>query len=158
MKRGGKTISLNEELINGLSGKKLNILVLTETWCGDAAQNTPFLGLLEDTFDDVNIKILLRDEHLDLMNLHLTSGGMSIPKFIFLDEEYNIVGDWGPRPAPLQKMVLNNRDSENPIPYSEFSIEIQKWYNADKSVTLQQEILDLLVNDNITLSSQVTEL
>ena len=55
-------------------------------------------------------------------------------------------------------MVLDNRDSENPIPYSEFSIEIQKWYNADKSVTLQQEILDLLVNDNITVSSKIAEL
>ncbi|MFP5471059.1 MAG: thioredoxin family protein [Bacteroidia bacterium] len=144
MKRAEKTIKINAKLADKLQNAKLNIIALTETWCGDASQNTPILGLLEREFSGVKVSMLLRDEHHDIMNRHLTNGGMAIPKFIFLDGHFNIIGEWGPRPKPLQKMVLDNKNSKHPIPHDEFSIEIQKWYNQDKSETLQSEITALL--------------
>ena len=79
-------------------------VVLTEAWCGDAAQNMPLLHLAAEGSDKIDFKVLLRDENTEIMNDYLTNGGMSIPKLVIFEGE-NEIGTWGPRPAPLQQMV-----------------------------------------------------
>lgn len=57
-------------------------LVLSEPWCGDAAQSVPVLAVMAQAAPAVELRLLLRDAHLDLMDRYLTAGGRSIPKLV----------------------------------------------------------------------------
>lgn len=147
MKRWDKKIELSQDMKMALNHLNCTFdwVVISEAWCGDAAQNLPVLAAVAEASDKINLHIILRDENPEIMDDYLTNGGRSIPKLIvFRSDSGNEVTTWGPRPAELQKMVMDNKYSENPIPYSEFSIEIQKWYNNDKGQTLQKEVLEMI--------------
>lgn len=117
-------------------------IVLTEGWCGDAAHALPILHKLSEASEKVEVKYILRDEHPELMDQFLTNGGRSIPKVIRLDANTNeVLTTWGPRPAVIQNRIMENKNSSNPIPYQELSLETQKWYAKDKGKTIQLEFL-----------------
>ncbi|GGM73103.1 thioredoxin [Dyadobacter beijingensis] len=117
--------------------------ILTEAWCGDAAQNIPTIVAASLSNPLINIRLLLRDEHPALMDEYLTNGGRSIPKLIAVDENYNEVFTWGPRPAGAQALLKEYK--ANPVKtYAEFSEDIQRWYIADKTESIQQELQALL--------------
>jgi hypothetical protein len=119
-------------------------LVITEGWCGDAAQNLPILNTIAEAIEGIDLKLILRDEHLDIMDQFLTNGGRSIPKLIAIEKESNeIIGVWGPRPYKAQQMMVEFK--ENPtVEYSEFVKEVQLWYARDKGKSVEKEIIDLL--------------
>jgi hypothetical protein len=115
-------------------------IVLTEGWCGDAAHTLPIIHKLSELSKIVEVKYILRDEHPELMNQFLTNGGKSIPKVIRLDASTKeVLSSWGPRPIEVQENIIRNKNAENPIPYSELSIQTQKWYAKDKGQTIQLE-------------------
>jgi hypothetical protein len=118
-------------------------LVITEAWCGDAAHNLPFMAKMADLMQQVSLRIVLRDENLELMDLFLTNGARSIPKLIRLDENLEVIGTWGPRPATLQAMVMENKKSQA-YTYAEFSEVVQTWYNKNKGQEIEQEFIALL--------------
>jgi len=118
-------------------------LVITEAWCGDAAQNIPLIAKMAALLENVSLRFVLRDEHSGLMDLYLTIGARSIPKLIRLNKNLDVVGTWGPRPAALQKMVLENK--RNPtVPAAEFSEMVQTWYNTNKGADIEKEIMALI--------------
>ncbi|WP_106496823.1 thioredoxin family protein [Lentibacillus sp. Marseille-P4043] len=96
-----------------IKDKNLRVIVLTEDWCGDAMLNIPILlRLAEQT--NMPVRMLLRDQNLDLMDQYLTNGkSRSIPIFIFIDEEGNEVAKWGPRAENIQHFV---EDSQSNLP------------------------------------------
>lgn len=144
-KRIAKTAVLMPELVEKIKTlPKQTWLLITESWCGDAANSVPLLAKLAELNLALDLRIVLRDENLSLMDQFLTKGGRSIPKLIALDEELNVQFDWGPRPQELQKIYWDWRESENKVPYSEFNLVIQKWYNDNKSVEIQKEIGELI--------------
>jgi hypothetical protein len=88
-----------------IKSKRLRVIVLTEDWCGDAMLNVPILLRLAEA-TDINVRMLLRDQNLTLMDQYLTNGkSRSIPIFIFIDENGNEVAKWGPRAKKLQQFV-----------------------------------------------------
>lgn len=87
-----------------LKDKNLRILVITEDWCGDAMVNMPILLHIAKEID-AEVKVVYRDQNLDLMDRYLTNGGRSIPKFIYLNENFDELGHWGPRAEPVQQLV-----------------------------------------------------
>ncbi|GAB3508844.1 thioredoxin family protein [Spirosoma knui] len=115
-------------------------LVLTESWCGDAAQIIPVLDRIAETSPNITFRLLLRDQNPDLMNAYLTNGGRSIPKLICLHSEtLTEVGTWGPRPAGLQAQ-MNEWRSEK-LSLDEAVERAQRWYNADQTQSTQAELL-----------------
>lgn len=146
MERLDKTVALNADLLEKLNGlkRKQVWLVITEAWCGDAAQNIPVLNLMAIQSPNVELKLVLRDENLELMDQYLTNGGRSIPKLIMLDAEtHEELGVWGPRPAGAQLLLAEHK--ANPTEsHAEFTKKVQLWYAHDKSLSLQQEIFELL--------------
>jgi len=115
-------------------------LVLTEAWCGDAAQSIPVMGALSRINPLIDLRFLLRDENPDLMDQYLTNGvSRSIPKLIALDTvTLEELFTWGPRPAPLQEIFAKMK--ADGLPYSDMKEELQRWYNKDKTATIQQEL------------------
>lgn len=120
----------------------IKLLVITEPWCGDSAFGLPVINKFASDLN-IELKILLRDEHLDLINLHLTNGGMSIPKLLLLNQNYEVLGDWGPRPSSLQDLVMKWK-YEDQVSTEELQINVQKWYNNDKGQSILNELLLLL--------------
>lgn len=145
MNRLDKTIELDAELKERLAAIpcKINWLVLTEAWCGDAAQNIPILAKMAEASNNIHLKLILRDENLEIMDKYLTNGGRAIPKLIVLDSELKEIATWGPRPAEVQQMVIDNKLNAK-LPYAEFAKVVQKWYAQDKGRSLQREILAVI--------------
>jgi hypothetical protein len=123
--------------------RKLDWWVITETWCGDAAQSLPVIAKLAELNSNITLKIILRDEHPEWMSRYLTNGSRAIPKLVVMDalsgEEYVV---WGPRPAEAQKIAVEltqkGADKESK------GLTIQKWYNEDKGLSIQNELNALL--------------
>ncbi|WP_415375888.1 thioredoxin family protein [Patiriisocius sp. Uisw_017] len=146
MRRLDKTTKISEEATRLFLNysKKVTWLVLTESWCGDAAQSMPVINKLANVAQNVSYKVVLRDEHPALMQHFLTNGGMSIPKLIAIDDASKIVlGHWGPRPTEATKMVTDHKQKHGTIT-PEFKQELQVWYTKDKGVSIVEDIEKIL--------------
>lgn len=127
--------------------RRINLKIITEPWCGDAAQIVPALARIAELTDKIEAEIVLRDENEELMSRHLTNGAKAIPVAVIIDTETNeVLGQWGPRPTVAQQMVLdykakpeNERSS-----FDEFVQEMQQWYNKDKTASIQNELIQKL--------------
>ena len=151
MKRWDKTLRLSEEqekIIKALNNKVI-WLVLTESWCGDAAPTLPAMNKIASLNPDIAMMVLLRDEHTELMDHFLTNGARSIPKLIMLDtNSLEVLGEWGPRPAKAAKMVVDYKQVHGKLT-AEFREELQNWYNKDKGQESLKELIDLLALVNV---------
>lgn len=145
MKRLAKTASLSDALIEKINQvkRKTYFLVISEAWCGDAAQNVPLIAKATEFSSNIELKIILRDENLDIMDAFLTNGGRSIPKVIAIDaESLEVIGKWGPRPQAAQKLMLELKAKN--APYAEISERLQRWYIEDKTNSFQADFLELI--------------
>lgn len=146
MKRWAKTFKLDEATRAQIAkrNKPLTWLVLTESWCGDAAHATPIMDAFVQENPNIELKILLRDENLELMDAFLTQGARSIPKLIAFDNtRKELLGSWGPRPTPATAMV-NIFKAEHGKLTPEFKQDLQVWYNKDKGKAIAADLLELL--------------
>lgn len=142
MKKWVKTGKISEEITNCIkeSSQKLSFLVITETWCGDAAQNIPFLAKMVELNPEWEMRLVFRDENEALINQYLTNGGKSIPKVIVMDESGNELFNWGPRPALAQKLVVDYKNKPEPKEeYAAFAESLHLWYAKNRGVALQEE-------------------
>ena len=144
MKRLDKTIKISEESTTEIQKVKeaQTWLVITEGWCGDAAQNLPVIDKMAALNKVIDLKIVLRDENLELMDLFLTNGGRSIPKLIALDKDNNVLNTWGPRPTVATKMVADYKAKHESL-NAEFKENLQVWYNKNKGQSLQDDFIKL---------------
>ena len=146
MKRFDKTLKVDENTIDKIKSirQEITFLVLTESWCGDAAPALPVMNKIAALNPNISFKIVLRDENLELMKRFLTDGAMSIPKLILLeDSTKNVLGDWGPRPGIAAKMADDYKEEHGKLT-PEFKQGLQLWYNKDKGQHILQELLQLL--------------
>lgn len=119
-------------------------LVIAEGWCGDAAQILPVINKMADVSDNIDLRIVLRDDNPDLMNLFLTNGTRSIPKLIIIDVETGeVVNDFGPRPQGAKQLILDYKTAHGIIDETA-KIDLQKWYLTDKGISTQKEIMVLI--------------
>ncbi|WP_226294148.1 thioredoxin family protein [Aquimarina algicola] len=146
MKRLDKTIKIEDAAVEHFSKteKKVSWLVLTEGWCGDAAQSLPVINKITELNENIDLKIVLRDENEELMNQFLTNGGKSIPKLIgYNPENKEVLYSWGPRPSTATKMV-NDYKAEHGGLDAEFKQDLQVWYNKNKGANVVEDLLALL--------------
>ena len=147
MKRLDKTLQISEDTIATINSIKepQTWLTITEGWCGDAAQNLPVINKIAAINPNINLKVVLRDENLELMDLFLTNGGRAIPKLIALDAEHNVIFTWGPRPSVATKMVVDYKAKNGNLD-AQFKQDLQVWYNKDKGKSVQEDIVRLLIH------------
>jgi hypothetical protein len=147
MKRLDKTIKISDKTsiaMNTISQPQ-TWLVIAEGWCGDAAQNLPIIHKIAETSNLVNLKVVLRDDNEDLMNLFLTNGGKSIPKLVVLDKNNNVLNTWGPRPTIAAQMVTNYK-TEYGVIDANLKQNLQVWYNKNKGENIQDDFIKLVRN------------
>jgi hypothetical protein len=140
-----KKIELTDEIKNVLGNikKPQNWVVLAESWCGDVPHSLPIIHEMAMFQPLITLRILLRDNNLDIMDAYLTNGGRSIPKLIAFDAKFDkVFFTWGPRPVALQEEIDKLKTLETLFPaIAEMS---QKWYNKDRGRHVQEELLNCL--------------
>lgn len=146
MRRWDKTVKLSEEAkskIENFDGK-VTWLVISESWCGDAAHVMPVINKVAELNDNIDYKVVLRDENDALMNQFLTNGGKAIPKLIMIDNDTNeVINTFGPRPSVATDMV-NAYKTEHGQLTPEFKEDLQRWYNKNKGQSIVVDLLNLL--------------
>ena len=131
-------ISARVEALHG----QWHLLVLSEDWCGDSINIVPIVAKLTESVSNMDMRILSRDENLDIMDTHLTGGkSRSIPIVILLNPKFEECGWWGPRPRELQKWVVEEGMS---LPKDERYRQIRTFYARDKGLTTMSEIVEML--------------
>ncbi|WP_147677208.1 thioredoxin family protein [Algibacter pacificus] len=146
MKRWDKTIKISEGDKKQIEAfeKKTTWLVITESWCGDAAHVLPAINKIAELNDNIDMKVVLRDENLELMDAFLTNGGRAIPKLIMIDDATgDVYNTFGPRPSEATNLV-NRFKAENGALTAEFKEDLQHWYNKDKGQNIIKDITKIL--------------
>jgi hypothetical protein len=119
-------------------------LVLSEGWCGDAAQLLPIFNKMANASDKIELKILFRDENEALVNQFLTNGAKAIPKIIILEKQsLEVKGSWGPRPEGAANLIKSYK-SQYGVVDETAKTELQLWYLHDKGLSTQNELIQLM--------------
>ncbi len=144
MRRLEKTVVIGESLREKTQsvGRKMIWLIITEGWCGDAAQNIPIIEKIAAESVNIETRYILRDENLELMDEYLTNNARSIPKLIALDAEtLEEIGTWGPRPQAAMDYFyeMKAKGLEKP----QMMENLQRWYLQDKEKSVQTEFENL---------------
>lgn len=138
-----KHATVSNELVERILalGGRWHLLALNEDWCGDSVNILPYVARLADGAHNLEFRILGRDANPDIMDEHLTRGSRSIPVIILYDENFIECGWWGPRPAELQRWVL---EEGLQLPKPDRYKQVRTWYARDRGVTTMQELVTKL--------------
>lgn len=131
-----------------------HLLALSEDWCGDAVNVLPVVARLAEALPNVDLRVLARDDNLDIMDAHLTGGrSRSIPVVILYDAGFRERGWWGPRPGELQEWVMGEGMKMEPGPrYA----ETRRFYARDRGAAIVAEVLDLIRSAAIAGTGRVS--
>ena len=146
MNRLDKTLKITDDVSSFLENldKEYIWLVISEGWCGDAAQILPIINKMALLSDKIDMKIALRDHNEELMNQFLTNGNKSIPILILIEKEtLKVINHFGPRPKPAIDLVKNYKEKFGIIDET-IKTDLQKWYLTDKGISTQEEIIELM--------------
>ena len=142
MTRVDKTVNLTDELSSIIDQFKANykFLVITEGWCGDAAQIIPvFNKIAVASLGKIDLRFVLRDKNLPLIDAHLTNGGRAIPVLIVLNETADqVLATWAPRPHVLQELLKEWKKETTEMPV--LAEKLHSWYAKDKTQSTQAEL------------------
>jgi hypothetical protein len=147
MNRLEKTIRISTDNTQKLKAvqKEYIWLVLSEGWCGDAAQILPIANKMAEISSKIEMRIVFRDENDALMNLFLTNGAKAIPKLIVLDKNtLAVLGDFGPRPEGAKQLILDYKAKYGVVDETA-KTDLQLWYLQDKGLSTQNEIMNLML-------------
>ena len=145
IKRLGKTVTVDGETRSAVLSltRPLFWLIITEGWCGDAAQGIPVIEKIAAGSPLITTHYILRDQYPELIGSYLTDGAKSIPKLICLDAETLVeLGTWGPRPQKAQQYFVEMR--EEGMEKSDIMEQLQRWYLKDGGLEIGKELSELL--------------
>ncbi len=123
--------------------EKQTWLAISEPWCGDAAQTLPFVNKIAELSENIDLKIVLRDEHTELMDQFLTNGSKSIPKLVILNDQFEVLAHWGPRSQAATKLVVDYKTEHGQLD-DDFKKQLQVWYNKDKGESIVNELATIV--------------
>lgn len=144
--RWDKHGKLSKELKNKLKdiSRDMVWLVINEGWCGDGAQTLPFIAKMAEESEHIELKIILRDQNLEVMDQFLTNGARSVPKLIAIDKHTKrVLGTWGPRPYEANELYWHAKNDPD-IPNKRAVESLHLWYARDKGRSIQKEFIQLL--------------
>ncbi|UPT66932.1 MAG: thioredoxin family protein [Sphingobacteriales bacterium JAD_PAG50586_3] len=140
-----KQYKLTDELLAAIEAlaNPIHWLVITEHWCGDSAQSLPVIArIAEASAGKIKLHIVYRDENTELIDQFLTNGGRSIPVLLQLNNDYELLTKWGPRPVAAQELLYKLK--EDNVAHDDYITIIHKWYADDKAASISKELVELI--------------
>lgn len=132
-----------KELVSKIHGRQ-TWLLLTEPWCGDSAQCLPYISALAEPNSNIDLRLILRDENLDIMDDFLTNGSRSIPRLVVFDEDGNELIQWGPRPQEAQTVFIEAKESG--LEKTGILEKLHLFYGRNRGAALLTEFKTILQN------------
>ena len=126
-------------------------MVITENWCGDSAQNLPYIAKIASLNQKIELRIVLRDSNPNIMDNYLTNGTRSIPILASFDDGGNELFRWGARPKAAQELVSELKRQGFEKKY--YLEKLHSWYARNRGTDIEREILQLLKNTNLIKNS-----
>lgn len=124
------------------AGSGWRLLVVTVPGCSDSVNSIPYLASLVDQLPGVEMRLVMRDDGLSVMEAHRTPDGRAAtPTVILLDAEYRERGCWIERPGPLIAWLTENDDKLNS---GELFDGKMKWYDEDRGASSLEELVQVL--------------
>lgn len=117
-------------------------MIISETWCGDSAQNIPFFAKVAELNLNIDLRLIMRDENSDIMDLYLTNGTRSIPILVSFDDSGNEIFRWGPRPQEGKKLFADLKAQG--LDKSIILEKLHLWYGRNRGSALESELKELL--------------
>ena len=148
-----KTFTASEELkevISQITEPQI-WAIISEDWCGDSAQNLPYIAELTKLNPLIELKIFPRDRNLDIIDLYLTNGTRSIPKLVAFDSDGNELFQWGPRPKQAVELIAKLKAEGKTK--EEFLEQLHLWYGRNRGTELLKELSELIKNVLINVRS-----
>ena len=122
--------------------KRMHWIIITEGWCGDAAQQLPIIEKLADLNPLITTYYVLRDDNPEFMDMYLSDGARAIPVWICTDEHWNFRWKWGARPRLAQELL--NKLKESSATVEEQKHQLHAWYSKNKHEAFQLEVAQIL--------------
>ncbi len=145
MDRWDKHTKLSDETVSFFSSivEPLDVLIISEGWCGDAAQIVPVVIKMMEKSKSIHAHIILRDDHLEIMDMFLTNGkSRSIPMFIIIDKQGQVLGKYGPRPEKSQ--ILMDELKASCAGKDQIKEKLHLWYARDKHAEIEKEFMSVM--------------
>ena len=111
MDEADATFALDERTkarLNGVS-RRVHVVCIAEDWCPDVVRHVPVLQKMAEASDQIEVRHLMRRDHLNVLARYLTAGGEAVPKCIFLNDAFVECGSWGPMPSACREMIARGR-------------------------------------------------
>ena len=146
MHRLDKTAQLTEQTLQALAkhSEPQVWVLLTEVWCGDAAQSVPYIAKIAEANPHISLYIYLRDEHTALMDMYLRNGGRAIPMLISISAD-TFEEHWHSRARTQSTQAMVQAYKDHPQgEFKDFVEKLHAWYTQNKGVELQEEIVQLI--------------
>lgn len=133
------------------STRRVNILVISGTWCGDCVQQCPILAHIERACPadrarldapGIDLRFIDRDEHRDFAESFKICGGYRVPTVIFLNEDFDFVALMGDRTLSRYRAIASRQLGPScplpgaPVPADEIAATTQDWVNECERVAL----------------------
>ena len=148
-KRLNKTARIDPDILDVLEkgSYRWRWTVIAEGWCGDAAQILPYINKVASKAKNIELEVVLRDQHPKLMDEFLTNGSRSIPVLICRDADSDrVIGRWGPRPIRVMEWISNYKKERASYTSSEFKTALHKFYASDKGLAINSDLLRVVQN------------
>ena len=85
---------------------KLKVFTLTYDGCGDALYNIPVIAKIARLAGNVDLRVVQRDENLDLMDKYKNQATYrSVPTFILMDENLEEIGNLKERAESMSQIM-----------------------------------------------------
>ena len=87
------------------------LLAIGEDWCPDVYRGIPVAQRIAEAAG-IELRILERDQHLDVMERFKSGDFLSIPVLVFLDSDYRPIAHWIERPRLANEQM---REATSPV-------------------------------------------
>lgn len=135
-------IKLDGEFFRSIE-RKVHILVIAEDWCGDVVRQLPILVKMCEQSENLDLRIIDRDNNLDVMERYLFNGAQAIPVFVFFSDEFVEVGCWKVRPEPYQDVFARMKIDGNTKAARELTDQSMDAENDRLTVEELKNLIDL---------------
>ncbi|RQP08536.1 MAG: thioredoxin family protein [Chryseobacterium sp.] len=144
MERMQKKYQPDAEQLQTLADKNFDgkVMIISEAWCGDASQCVPVVNAFFSGNNEVRISY--RDGENSAIDHFLTNGGKSIPIVVLLDDDFNVIAHWGPRPAHGTELLQKYKADSEAYPKEQFYNDLQLYYAKNRGYDTIAEILKLI--------------
>lgn len=122
--------------------RRINVIVVSGTWCGDCVQQGPLLARIAEGSDLIDLRWVDRDEHPELASRLRINGGDRVPVAVFMNEFFEPVSILGDRTLTRYRAIAARNLGPScplpgaPVPAEELAGTLQEWLDEFERVQL----------------------